>query len=94
MEGISLIGLPLLELLEELVDVLVFELATELDDRSERIWCEGGGGGAIENREISIITIENTVSYFPRENPRGFLYWNQKAFLIHCALYATASDNL
>ena len=37
MEGISLIGLPLLELLEELVDVLVFELATELDDRSERI---------------------------------------------------------
>lgn len=49
MEGISLIGLPLLELLEEPVDVLVFELATELDDRSDRgIPCEGGGGGAIE----------------------------------------------
>ena len=47
MEGISLIGLPLLELLEEPVDVLVFELATELDDRSDRgIPCEGGGGGA------------------------------------------------
>lgn len=45
MDGISLIGLPLLEL-EEL-DVLV-ELATEDEDRLDepRIWWDGGGGGA------------------------------------------------
>ena len=63
MEGISLIGLPLLELLEEPVDVLlVFELATELDDRSERgIPCEGGGGGP----EDEISTSERAPSIRP-----------------------------
>ena len=70
MEGISLIGLPLLELLEEPVDVLlVFELATELDDRSERgIPCEGGGGGAEDE-----ISTSEPVDYFLMVNPLSLL---------------------